>query len=252
MSDLESESGRTLFNRIGPIVRLTFAGEEFLLNARRVLRGAANDDANTNDESGLIRGRLDMACLPTLAVAPMAPLVGRFRSLYPGVTVMLADPQSTAELLEFVRTGRSEIGMSSVTSSDDFTSVRLDDQDFCVVLPPETNVPDPLPVELLADMPMVAAPKGSSTRALLDDVLGQRGATANIVVETAQREALLPLIVAGAGSALLPRPLAESARQLGCVVVDPVPSVSRPVSLLHRTESLTPAARLFIEFAVGH
>jgi LysR family transcriptional regulator, carnitine catabolism transcriptional activator len=249
ISELEAESGRTLLNRVGPIVRPTFSGDELMVTARRALRDAANVAMNTGQNDDAPRGRLDLGCLPTLALAPVAPLVAEFCSLYPGVRVTLSDPENIADLVAFVRSGRSEIGISSVASPSDLTSQKLDDQAFCVVLPPGSEVPDPLPIERLAEMPLVAAPKGSSTRSLLDDVLGADKVSARIVVETAQREALLPLILSGAGSALLPRPLAESARQLGCVVVDPIPSVSRPVILIHRSDRLTKIAELFVSFA---
>jgi DNA-binding transcriptional LysR family regulator len=98
-------------------------------------------------------------------------------------------------------------------------------------------------------MPLVAAPLGSSTRGLLDDALRAVGATANVVVEAAQREALLPLIASGAGAGLLPRPLAELARALGCAVVEPQPPVSRSVAVVHRPAQLTPAAERFVELA---
>jgi DNA-binding transcriptional LysR family regulator len=199
--------------------------------------------------AGLGRGRLDLACLPTLAVAPLAPLVGAFRAAYPGISIVLADPQDTAELVEFVRTGRSEVGLVEHVTVDDLTSVALGAQDFLVVLPPGTKVASPYRLRQLAAMLLVAAPLGSSTRGLLDDALRAVGATANVVVEAAQREALLPLIASGAGAGLLPRPLAELARALGCVVVEPQPPVSRSVAVVHRPAHLTPAAERFVELA---
>lgn len=44
----------------------------------------------------------------------------------------------------------------------------------------------------MAAMPLVAAPLGSSTRGLLDDALRAVGATANVVVEAAQRKPCCP------------------------------------------------------------
>jgi LysR family transcriptional regulator, carnitine catabolism transcriptional activator len=247
VAEVEAEQGVTLLNRIGGSVRLSFAGVEYLPTARLILRNDANPDSSGSGDPST--GRLDLACLPTLAVAPVAPMVGKFRSLHAGVTIHLADPQDTAELLEFVRSGFSEIGIGGTIHADDLTVIPLDNQDFCVVLPPGSLVTDPLPVALLADMPLVATPRGSSSRDHLDEVLGQVIVPGNIVVETAQREALLPLIIAGAGSALLPRPLAETARRLGCVVVETDPPVSRSVSMVHRNAPLTIASQLFIEFA---
>jgi DNA-binding transcriptional LysR family regulator len=74
------------------------------------------------------------------------------------------------------------------------------------------------------------------------------GATARVVVEAAQR-AVLPLIAAGAGTVLLPRPLAELARALGCLVVEPRPRLSKSVTLVHRRAHLTPAAERIVELA---
>ena len=125
-------------------------------------------------------------------------------------------------------------------------------KNFLVVLPPGSTAADPFRLRDLAFYPLVAAPPGSSTRRLLDDALKKSAANAVVVVEAAQREALLPLIVAGAGAGLLPRPLAETAATLGCVVVEPRPKVSREVALVYRQGTLTPAARRFIQLAAEH
>ena len=67
---------------------------------------------------------------------------------------------------------------------------------------------------------------------------------------TAQREAILPLVLAGAGATLFPRPLAEQAAVLGAVVVALRPRLARPVHLFHRSGPLSPAAAAFRELAL--
>jgi LysR family carnitine catabolism transcriptional activator len=247
--ELENDLGTPLFHRFARSVALTPAGEALVPSARQVRRDMENGRLAVEEVAGLARGRLDLACLPTLAVAPLAPLVGAFRAAYPDVAIVLSDPQDTAALVEFVRTGRSEVGLVERVVADDLVSVALGPQDFLVVLRPGTKVANPYRLRLLATMPLVAAPLGSSTRGLLDDALRAVGATAHVVVEAAQREALLPLIASGAGGGLLPRPLAELARALGCVVVEPHPAVSRSVAVVHRPAHLTPAAASFVELA---
>ena len=247
--ELEEDLGTPLFHRLARSVALTPAGEALVLSARQVRRDMENGRLAVQEVAGLGRGRLDLACLPTLAVAPLAPLVGAFRAAYPQVSIVLSDPQDTAELVEFVRSGRSEVGLVEHVAVDDLVNVALGAQDFLVVLPPGTKVMSPYRLRQLAAMPLVAAPLGSSTRGLLDDALRAVGASANVVVEAAQREALLPLIASGAGAGLLPRPLAELARALGCVVVEPQPAVSRSVALVHRPGHITPAAERFVELA---
>lgn len=249
VAELERDLGAVLFHRLGRSVVLTPAGEALLEPARQTRRDLVIARSVVEDVIGLESGRLDIACLPTLVVAPLAPLVGRFRGAHPSVTLVLADPSDSADLLALVRSGRSEIGMLEDVHAEGLVTVPLGKQDFVVVLPPRSRVPTPFPLEELAALPLVAAPEGSSTRALLDQVLAAAGSTARVVVEAAQREALLPLIAAGAGASLLPRPLAEVARALGCVVADPTPPVFRSVALVHRDGPLTPAALRFVAMA---
>ena len=247
--ELEADLGTSLFHRLGRSISLTPAGEALVAPARQVRRDLENGLASVEEVAGLGRGRLDIACLPTLAVAPLAPLVGAFRASYPEIQIVLSDPRDTAELIDFVRTGRSEVGLVEHVASDGLTTVAIGIQDFLAVLPPDSSASSPYQLQLLATIPLVAAPVGSSTRGLLDDALRSVGVTARVMVEVAQREALLPLIAAGAGAGLLPRPLAEFAATLGCVVVQPKPAVSRAVALVHRHGHLTPAARRFVELA---
>jgi DNA-binding transcriptional LysR family regulator len=247
--ELEEDLGSALFHRLGRGVALTPAGEALVVPARQTLQDLRIGRALVEDVAGLRSGRLDLACLPTLAVAPLAPLVGAYRLENPGVSIVLSDPRDTAELVHFVRSGRSEIGLAESVSTPGLTTVALGRQDFLVVLPPGTRAENPLRMRDLAGMPLVAAPPGASARALLDDALRHSASRASVVVEAAQREAILPLIVAGAGASLLPRPLAEVGAALGCVVVEPRPPVSRRVALIHREGPLTPAAARFVEMA---
>jgi LysR family carnitine catabolism transcriptional activator len=249
--ELEADLGAVLFHRLGRGVALTPAGEALVVPARQTLQDLRVGRAVVESVAGLRSGRLELACLPTLAVAPLAPLVGAFRLQNPGVSIVLSDPSDSAELLHFVRSGRSEIGLTEAVSSPGLSTVPLGRQDFLVVLPPGTQATSPLRMRDLAALGLVAAPPGASARALLDDALKQSATRATVVVEAAQREAILPLIVAGAGAGLLPRPLADVAAALGCVVVEPYPRVSRRVALVHRDGPLTPAAVRFVAAAAA-
>jgi DNA-binding transcriptional LysR family regulator len=98
-------------------------------------------------------------------------------------------------------------------------------------------------------MPLVAAPVGTSTRRLLDQQLGELGRQPTLAVISAQREAILPLVVAGAGAALVPDAMALIAEYLGAVVVRPTPPAVRDLVLVHRLGPLSPAASRFVELA---
>src|SRR4051794_35284136 len=78
ISSLEADVGTTLFDRLGRTVRLTAAGEALLAPARQVLHDIEIARASVDDSVSLQRGHLHLVVLPTLAVDPVARLVGEF------------------------------------------------------------------------------------------------------------------------------------------------------------------------------
>ena len=247
--ELEAELGTALFHRLGRSVRLTSAGEALVGPARQALRDVDTGQAAVRAVAGLAAGQLDVCALPTLAVHPLGPIVGAFRRVHPGVRIVLSAPEDTASLVNLVRSGRSEVGITDAVTAPGLVVHSLGDQDFLMVLPPGSDVRSPLPLRGLADMPLVAGPPETSTRRLLDEAFTTAGMTPNVAVVTAQREALLPLVLAGAGATLLPRPLAQVAGRLGCAIATPTPAVRRRVVVAHRDTPLTPSAERFVDMA---
>jgi LysR family carnitine catabolism transcriptional activator len=250
MRELEEELSTPLFHRVGRGVVLTSAGEALVSPARQVLRDVEVGEAAVASVTGLLTGRLDLCSLPTLAVDPVAPLVGAFRLAYPGVTLALADPDDSADLVHLVSTGACELGVDAQPAPGRLESLGLGSQDLLAVFPPGTLGPrGAIGIDRLAEFSLVTSPEGTSTRRLLDDACASAGVTPRISVVTEQREAILPLVLAGAGATLLARPLAETAERLGAVIAPLRPRVTRDVFMLHRAGPLSPAAQAFIEIA---
>jgi LysR family carnitine catabolism transcriptional activator len=249
---LEAELGVRLFDRIGRSVVVTDAGRAFEGPARRMIR----ERAVVLDAVGAVRaldtGTLDLVALPTLAVDPLAALVGRFRTLHPGVVVRLVEPDESSAVADLVADGHGEVGVAELPARrDDLVAITLARQEIVAVCPPGTHLPAPgrLPVSALAGMPLVATPPGKSTRDLLDRALAAASVAPFIAVEVSQREAIAPLVLNGAGTSFLPRPMAETLAAQGAVVARLVPALTRTIGLLHRANPLTPTARAFVELA---
>jgi DNA-binding transcriptional LysR family regulator len=246
--ELEAELGTPLFHRVGRGVTLTAAGEALVGPARQTLRDVEMARAAVSAVGGLEAGRLHLCALPTLAVDPVAPLTGAFRTAYPGISVTLADAEGPAEVASQVTSGDAEIGITvEHPANDTLRSVALGRQEMLVVLPPGTpGRTRPLPAEELASRPIVTTPHGTSTRQLLDEAFAAARVTPHIAVVTEQRDAVLPLVLAGAGVSLLPQPVAANAASLGAIVVAMRPRVTRTVVAVHRDSALSPAAAAFL------
>lgn len=248
VQSLERELGTPLFHRLGRRVRLTAAGEAFLPGARQLLRDAQTARSAVDDVRGLTGGRLDLVALPTLAVDPVAELVGAFRIDHPRIEVRLQEPDDADAVAAFVLDGRAELGFAELPGPAGLISVDLGRQEVVAVCPPGTRLGRArrLPIERLADMPLVTTPRGTSTRRLIDQAIGHAGFEPVVAVETAQREAVVPLVLAGAGTTFLPTPLAEVARQRGAVIIGLDPPLRRDIGLLHRDGPLAPATQAFV------
>jgi DNA-binding transcriptional LysR family regulator len=251
---LEGEFGAQLFHRVGRGLRLSAAGEALIGPARQVLRAMDQARGAVSGVAELKTGTIDLAALATLAIDPMAPLIGRFRERHPGVEVRVHEPESGSRVSALVSDGACELGAAHLPlPAGQLTAHVLGEQELLFVLPPGTmrGSERPLGARELARTPLVVTPPGTSTRTLLEQALLAVDVTPRIAVQTASREAIIPLVLAGAGAALLPAALAREGQRRGATVCRARPRISRTVGLIHRPGPLSPAAAAFLELALA-
>lgn len=247
--ELEAELGASLLVRSRAGARLTAAGEALVPPARQALRDVERAAAAVAAVTGLVAGHLDLTTLPTLAADPVSEIVGRFRHHHPGVAVRLAAPADPQQLADDVRSGAAEVGITEEGSANrGLSEVRLLEQELLAVSP--SGAPTrPVRIEGLATTPLVLTGAGSSLREVVTSAFERAGVVPQIAVETAQREALIPLVLAGAGTTFLPTRLARAAGDLGATVRPTVPRLRRTIVLVHRSDALGPAGQRFVALA---
>ncbi len=246
---LEAELGVELFHRVGRRVLLTSAGEAFLDPARRLLRDRDVLTSSVAGVVGLEAGRLDLVTLPTLAGEPLAPLVGRFRRAHPGVVVHVEQPEEDRGVADRVRRGDAELGLADLPIDEPgLVTARLLTQELVAVLPAGAPLADRrrLTVRDLAATPLVLTPPGTPMRLLVDQAFADAGVAPTLAVVTDQRDAIVAMVLAGAGATILPDPLAATARERGAATVPLTPRLRRDVGLVWRDGPLSPAARAFL------
>ncbi|WP_151772108.1 LysR family transcriptional regulator [Streptomyces abyssomicinicus] len=253
IKDLERDLGTRLFHR-EPRLTLTPAGRALVGPARRILRSFESARAAVHEVDDLATGRLDIAVVPGLGLDPVVPLVTRFRTRHPGVLVALHEAAYGPDGFEALRRADAELLVSDHPAPyAKHEAVPLGLQELFAVFPPHTEgLPDrPLRVADVVRHPWVAQlPHRSQLGVWFASVVAaERLPPPTVVVETAHRDTIVPLVLAGAGMALLPAPVAAAAKRHGAQVRPLAFNLPNPCHLFHRRGPLTSAALAFVALA---
>lgn len=256
---LERDLGAPLFERHGRGVQLTPAGEALLEPARRSLRSIelARDAVLAVRQADA--GRISIITHTLWAVDPLAEVIGGFRRLHPGIQITLTDPAYHGDVLDTVRLGGAELGVIEGTPPRGLmASRRIADQEMVAVLPPGYDASSHsrlspeggVTIDVLAEAGIVCTPTGTALRTTVDGLLEAVGLPTEVAVETAHLASVVPLVLAGAGAALLPRGVAEDARAKGAELLLLDPPVRRDVHVIWRKGRTSSLALAFVDFCV--
>jgi DNA-binding transcriptional LysR family regulator len=220
--------------------------------ARQVLADLAVARSAVDTVVDLGSGRLEVAAHDLLTLDPLVSVLTAFHRRHAGVPVRLHEPQDEDELLRLLADGRCELAVTylgaRITRASGIRVVALGAQEVWALLPPsDAAVPDPLPLSALGHRAVVMSMSGfEAPRAAVGAAIRDAGIRMRPSVLTRHREALVPLVRAGAGVAFANRRYAELATEAGLVARRLTPSVCCEYVLLHREGSLSPAARGFV------
>ncbi|WP_341359147.1 LysR family transcriptional regulator [Georgenia sp. M64] len=247
---LQRTLGAELFTRTGRRLQLTAAGEALVAPARQVLHWMELSRAHVEAVNGLRTGRLVVATMPSQAVDPLPTVIDRFVRKYPMVQISIRSAGTPQTVMALVRSGGVELGVMAVTETPDAEDLivhPLAQQGFIVISSREANLParGPLTYDQLEGQRLIIGQPGTGMRRVADQVIAANRSTV-AVVETEHREAILPMVLAGTGIAIIAEPWRALAREAGLVVHDLVTDERLEASVVHRDVDLSPAARAFL------
>lgn len=252
---LEKDLGTTLFHRVGRRLVLTPAGEALVPAAWEVMHGVTLAQSVVAAVDGLRSGQLIITSTSSQAASPLAPLVGHFLELYPGVHVTVRSASHRDDVVSALRVGDAELGLYARPVSEaapaglDLQPVEV--QRYLCVARDADALPagsGPVRPEHLAGARLIVGQPGTGMRRAADLVLaGAEGSSA--VVQIEHREALLPLVLAGAGVAVVAEAFRGLALASGLIVRELDVPEALAVDLMHRPGPVSPAARAFLAVA---
>ncbi|WP_406104615.1 LysR family transcriptional regulator [Streptomyces sp. NBC_01003] len=256
MKALESSAGTPLLIRTGREMRLTQAGEALVRHAAGILAGLTAAEEEVAAIAGLRAGRVRLVSFPSGSSTLVPTALAALRAAHPGTRVSLveAEPPRSVEMLRegdcdvalaFRYEGRREAspdkggggrregeGAQAAEDWDDLV-VRPLLADRLVGLVPEGHrlaKSDAVSIGELADEPWIAGcPR---CRRQLVEVCEDAGFTPRIDFATDDYPAVIGLVGAGLGVAVLPELAIESVRPKGARTVTVEPAVQREIVAL--------------------
>ncbi|MEV1171989.1 LysR family transcriptional regulator [Nonomuraea sp. NPDC049784] len=230
---LEHEVGHRLFTRDGRGVHLTAVGKIMVGHANEVLaqleRAEAEVAAYTTGEAG----EVTVACFATAISAVLSPAIAVLRSASPGVHVRVLDAEgdhSLAMLLD----GEADLAITvEYRGAPDAADRRLSRlplyaEPFDLVLPHEHPLAKSATLTSLASETWIGPYPGNPVHDVITFACRQAGFTPNLAHCSDDFRAVVALVGAGAGVALVPR-LALRDMALAGVVVRQTPGPERRV-----------------------
>ncbi|MBO1076944.1 LysR family transcriptional regulator [Roseomonas marmotae] len=248
---LEDALGVTLLERTTRRVVLTVAGREFLPRARRLIDELEEALTSVRELTERQGGRVTIACVPSVTYYFLPLVLRRFNAEFPQVRIRLID-EAASEVLQRVRDGRAELGVTFLGQSDEdiaFTPIRRDP--FVLVCREDHPLARQESVRWvdLQPYPYITAGLSSGNRLLIESALGNAAWRPRPFFEMQHLPSTLGLVEAGLGITALPRlslplephavltcrPLMEPEiiRTMG-VIRRRGSSLSRPARALHR------------------
>lgn len=204
MALLEEELGQRLLVRTGRGVKLTAAGEAFLVHARHMLETARHARDAVQDLGDNPGGRVTVGLPPRVALGLSAPLVRGFRQRFPRAVITVIESLSLS-LRESLVAGRLDLALLfDPMPSPQLAFEPLMRERLLLVAPPRSRLPARLSLASLANYPMVLPNAPNAIRGLLDGVLEPRGIALNVLAEVGAVQTVLALVQEGVGCTVLP------------------------------------------------
>ncbi|MBS1837652.1 MAG: LysR family transcriptional regulator [Actinobacteria bacterium] len=259
---LERDLGVPLFHRVGRRVLPTDACLAMLPAARDAVSAVERARRAAEMVHVGVTGHLALAVQPSVVMA-VVPLVAALRREQPGIACSLRAPGDDGSVTSMVASGSCEVGVGDVQERAGLRWQVLHREPYVLVEPAgsaesagstgsaRVRRRPPRRIGSLGDTAMVLPPEGSPTRSVIDAMFLDAGVAPRVVVEVDLREALLPLVAAGAGATILPESMVAAADRSKLLVTPLSSEVERSIGIVVRDAPLTPLAGRLLAVAAG-
>ncbi|MBD0343971.1 MAG: LysR family transcriptional regulator [Coleofasciculus sp. Co-bin14] len=248
IASLEEELGVVLLQRGRHGATVTPIGEQIVADARQVLQLLETICQKANQAKGLQGGVVRVATVRSIATHVLPEVIVRFRDKFPTISVAIAEYDRYAEVEQALREGSSDIGFTSVPTTDEFEVWELFRDEFVALLPPGTPEEDvSLTWEQLTSYPMIMNLRSVQLNKAVRDHLLKFGYALKLDYEVREDSTISGMVKQGLGATIIPLLAAEPIPEGVQVRRLPVP-LERSIGVAMLADALhTPAIFAFLD-----
>lgn len=250
IKQLEEQVGVALFHRTTRKVRLTAEGQQLLDNARKAVGEIELGLRNLREVADMRRGRVTLACAPTIAATRLPAILSSFEKEYHGVRIVLQELKS-AELFQSVRNGEVDFGVGPVVRDGDLEFEPIITERVHALVPRALMARrrDTITLAELAELPIIQFHSATVMAQLVAEAAKSRGLELNVRCQCIQAQTLVALAQAGLGASLITESVAGTVHSDAVQVMRVVdPPITQHFGIVRlRGQMLSPAAARLAE-----
>ena len=254
---LEKELGVSLFERGGPKLRLTQAGEVLYRSAVSILHAKDEAERAITELRDGTKGRLILGAGTTGGMYVLPQIVQAYKRQWPETEIVF-HIGTTDQLLEKLLQNVLDMGMAGGPIEDRrFVVEPVCTDELVLIAAPSHPIASLGKVTLkeLGGVPFVFPEAGSRTRQLVERKLREAGVPLKIAMQLPGTEGVKKAVEAGLGIGMVSRYAVETECQTGVLRAVPVTGfrLSRTMNLVYRSQKyFSPVGERFREFAKSY
>jgi DNA-binding transcriptional LysR family regulator len=247
---LEEKLGSRLFERRGPRIRLTEAGQVLLETALPVVEAMDQIPDRFATRLGAVRsGALDIAAGESTILYLLPDYVKRYTDLYPQVTLRLHNVTGR-DGLKMLRSGDVDIAVGSMFETpDDITYRPIFSYDPMLITAPGHPLANQRRVTLedIAPYGLILPPRHLSTWRIVDLVFRQHGLDYQVVLEAGGWEVIKKFVALGLGVSIVTSICLTGGEPLAVIPLNAYFPRRSYGAVMHKSRQLSSRARSFLD-----
>ena len=255
VQELEKFLGAALFHRRTRGLRITEVGETVFAYAQQIFSLSGKLLETLEEIHNLQTGRLALGASTTPGEYLLPQAVGRFRQIYPGISVELsiANTRTITQRILNQELDLGMVGRHPTAGQDELGIIDYMEDEIVLVAAPTHPLAqeDAVTAAQVAETGLILRESGSATRNTAEEAFNELGLSPNAALSLGSNEALKQAAMAGGGIAVISRMGVTAEVRAGMLVILSVTDwdCRRPLTLIYPKErQLSPSKQAFLEY----